>query len=163
MPVSIRIMLKLRVGLLRHNDCEKIFSEIPVFNTSNFDSNDKQEATSIAQLLVGVWFSTLFRNPILMLSNSNRNVNPAVMWCANMIFEHLMSLETIDTYKYKELTSLDFFKINDWLSAKHTQVASLYNYFVNIETSDLYRSAIKEQQFISKLHMKVKEVSLYYT
>ena len=143
-PVTIRIMLKLRVGMYRYGADAKAFTEIPIFEAQNtvFDREDIQEATAIAQLLVGVWFSTLFRNPILMLSNSNKNVNPAVMWCANMIFEHLMSLEMIDRVKYNKLSCLDFNMVNQWLNEKHHQVAELYNYFMNVETSDLYRSAI---------------------
>jgi hypothetical protein len=114
-------MLKLRVGMMRHGNSEKVFTEIPVFDTSHnyYTHSDTKEATAISQLLVGVWFSCLFRNPILMLSNSNKNINPAVMWCANLIFEHLMSLEKVDTYKYKDLIGLDFTKINEWLSKKH--------------------------------------------
>ena len=52
--------------------------------------NEREEARVLADLLVGVWLSNLFRYPSLMLSNMKKQVNPVALWVARLIFEHLM-------------------------------------------------------------------------
>ena len=62
---------------------------------------DKTEAHAMAELLVGIWLSNLFRYPVLIVSNMKKQVNPGVLWLSRLIFEHLMTLEIFngDTYK----------------------------------------------------------------
>ena len=60
------------------------------------DIKQRTEARLLADLLVGVWLSNLFRYPSLMLSNMQKQVNPVALWIARLMFEHMMCLSKMD-------------------------------------------------------------------
>ena len=113
-------MLKFRVNILRYGveideEIAQIFSEIPYFDfeQGKNDEDDIEEATALAALLVGVWLGNLFRYPTLMMSSNSQYVNPVIIWCSKLIFEHLMSLKRIPENTFSAVGDfLDLKKIN---------------------------------------------------
>lgn len=97
MPVSIRIMLKFRLGLIRHpGNPEKMIADLHKIN----EQVELGEVKGLADLLVGTWLNNLFRYPVLMVSNMKKQVNPALMWVSRLIFEHMMTLRTMTPEVY---------------------------------------------------------------
>lgn len=161
MPVTIRIMLKFSLGLRRHYAGPKDVSDIftnphEIKEGIEIGATQKQEARCLADLLVGVWLNNLFRYPSLMLSNMKKQVNPAALWIARLIFEHLMCLETVSLTAYESLgnAGLDLTQINTFLTSKHSSVITFYNQLIKIETTELNKGRLKEQEQLLRIHLE---------
>ena len=77
------------------------------------------------------------------------------MWTVRIIFEHLMTLNSVNSTQYDKVftkgseTLIDILIVNEWIKTKHEQVINLYNSIINVETADLFQGLTKEMDEIS--------------